>query len=494
MSRSLDALVARLRTHGLLASEPPGDAVGLEVQRVTTDSRYVTNGTLFCAVRGVAGDGHRYLPAAAAAGAIAALVESPDPTAAIPQIRVTNGRTAAAFAAAAFYDDPWDELQLIGVTGTNGKTTTAAVLRHLLSRRGPAASVGTLGVVGPDGRPLPGTEGLTTPGPAEFAEVIRKLVGMGVGSVAMEVSSHALHQDRVAAGTFAAAIFTNLSRDHLDYHGSLEEYRRSKLKLVDRVREGGVIAANADDPAWEGIGREGVHLVRFGMQGRGEVQAVDVEYRSSGVAWNLHTPSCTASVNLPLFGTYNIYNALGAAAALWALGWTSDQIAEGLAALPQVPGRLERIAGTTGPAILIDFAHTPDALGRALEALRPLVSGRLLVVFGAGGDRDEGKRPEMGRVAAEHADFSIVTSDNPRHEDPLAIAEAIESGMGDAPRLRILDRAEAIARAIELATPKDLVLLAGKGHETYQIWGDEHRPFDERQVVQGILNRKGIAS
>jgi len=195
---------------------------------------------------------------------------------------------------------------------------------------------------------------------------------------------------------------------------------------------------------------------------------------------------------MPLFGIYNVYNALGAAAALWGMGWTAERIAEGLSGVPQVPGRLERVPGTSGPAILIDYAHTPDALERALQALRPLVQGRLIVVFGAGGDRDRGKRPAMGAVAAENADFSIVTTDNPRHEDPLAIAEDIESGMGGAPRLRIIDRREAIARAIDLAMPRDLVLLSGKGHETYQIWGDEHRHFDEREVVAEILARKGL--
>ncbi len=494
MRSVLSAIVARLADEGLLAPGAPQPGVDLAIDRVTSDSRFVEPGSLFCAVRGVLGDGHTFLADAARAGAAAALVELPDESVRIPQVVVTNGRIAAAFAAAEFFGDPSRDMTLIGVTGTNGKTTTTAILRHLLASRAPAGSIGTLGVVGPDGRTVPGTEGLTTPGPAQVAEELRRLADLGVRSAAMEVSSHALDQNRVDAVTFAAAIFTNLSRDHLDYHGTEASYRAAKLRLIELIRPGGVLVANADDPAWADIGREGVHLVRYGTRGRGEVQAVDIRYRDGGVEWHLHTPSCTAPVRAPLFGTFNVYNALGAAAALWGLGWNSELIAEGLAGMPQIPGRLEAVAGATNPAVLIDFAHTPDALERALAALRPLVEGRLIVVFGAGGDRDAGKRPEMGRVAAEHADLTILTSDNPRHEDPVAILDEIEAGMGDAPRRRITDRRDAIEAALEEAAAGDLVLLAGKGHERYQIWGAEKRPFDERVIVQEILNRKGIAS
>jgi len=493
MSAPLGRLLNALAEKGLLREGFEAPLQDIEIDRVTTDSRFVSPGTLFCAARGTVGDGHDYLPQVSAAGAVVALVEFRNPDVDIAQIAVLDGRRAAAFAAAELYGNPSRELSVIGITGTNGKTTTAAILRHLLSRRLPAASIGTLGVVGREGRMIPGTEGLTTPGPAQISEVLRRLRGEGVEAVAMEASSHALEQGRVAAVEFVAAIFTNLSRDHLDYHGSLEHYRAAKLKLIDLVRRGGVIAPNIDDPAWAEIQREGTHLVRFGALGRGEVQAENVRFTNSGLQWELRTPSCGATVRMPLFGLYNVYNALGSAAALWGLGWSSEAIAEGLHDVPQVPGRLERIAGAGGPAILVDYAHTPDALQRALLAVRPLVTGRLIVLFGAGGDRDRGKRPEMGRVAARHADLSIVTTDNPRHEDPLSIAEEIESGMGDAPRLRILDRREAIARAIDLATARDLVLLAGKGHETYQIWGDEHRHFDEREVVEEIFHKKGLA-
>jgi UDP-N-acetylmuramoyl-L-alanyl-D-glutamate--2,6-diaminopimelate ligase len=485
---TLGRVVARLEREGLLrpgASSVPAD---LPVRGVAVDSRRVEAAWLFCAVVGTGGDGHRYLADVAARGAAAATVERRDPALALPQVEVTEGRLAAAHAAAELHGDPWEALLLVGITGTNGKTTSAAILRHLLARRGPAASIGTLGAVGPDGRVVPGTEGLTTPGPVETAAWLRRLADGGVRGVAMEVSSHALHQGRVAAARFDAALFTNLSRDHLDYHHTMEEYRAAKLRLLELLKPGGVAALNADDPAWEGVEAPRGRTVRFGMERPAEVRAEEVRAAPGGMEWTLRTPEGARRVLLPLFGGYNVANALGAAAALWGLRWPLEEIAAGLEVLPQVPGRLERVEAPGVPApVLIDYAHTPDALETALRALRPLVPGRLIVVFGAGGDRDRGKRPEMGRVAAELADLPVVTSDNPRTEDPARIADDVESGMGDAPRLRVLDRREAIRRALEEAREGDLVLLAGKGHETYQVWGTEVRPFDERVVIGEIL-------
>lgn len=495
MSAPLSRVVERLRREGLLRDPDAALPAERELRGVAVDSRRVEEGFLFCAVAGTGGDGHRYLPEVAARGAAAATVERRDPEAALPQVEVTSGRLAAAHAAAELSGDPWNELVLVGITGTNGKTTSAAILRHLLSGRGPAASIGTLGAVGPDGRVLPGTEGLTTPGPVEAAEWLRRLAGEGVRGVAMEVSSHALHQGRVAAARFDAAVFTNLSRDHLDYHGTMEEYRSAKLRLLELLKPDGVAALNADDPAWAGVEAPRGRTVRFGMGADAEVRAAEVAARPGGMEWTLSTPDGSRRVRLPLFGEYNVANALGAAAALWGLGWTVDEVAAGLESLPQVPGRLERVEAPGVPAtVLIDYAHTPDALETALRALRPAVPGRLIVLFGAGGDRDRGKRPEMGRVAAALADLSVVTSDNPRTEDPAKIADEVESGMGDAPRVRLLDRREAIRWALEEAREGDLVLLAGKGHETYQVWGTEPRPFDERVVIRELLSGSGALS
>jgi UDP-N-acetylmuramoyl-L-alanyl-D-glutamate--2,6-diaminopimelate ligase len=487
----LRRIVDRLADEGLLHEAPHDGAWQTgSVTGIAVDSRRVVAGGLFCAIPGTVADGHLFLRDAAARGALGALVERPDRSLTLPQFVVERARPAAAFAAAAFFGDPWHDLTLIGVTGTNGKTTTAAILRHLLSRRAPAASVGTLGVIGPDAKVIRGSEGLTTPSAVEVAEWLRRLADMDVRGVAMEVSSHALDQGRVAAARFDAAIFTNLSRDHLDYHGTFDSYRDAKLRLLDLLKPGCVPIVNADDAVWKGVSEHAERCVRFGTGIGADVRAEDVTITRGGMEWTLHTPDGTADVHLPLFGSYNVANALGAAAALWSLGWTPTETAAGLETLPQVPGRLERVAGGPGvPTVLVDYAHTPDALAGALTAVRPLVRGRLIVVFGAGGDRDRGKRPDMGRIAALGADLAIVTSDNPRTEDPERIIDDIESGMGDAPRLRVPDRAEAIERALAEAGEDDLIVLAGKGHETYQICGTEKRPFDERQVVRSILER-----
>jgi UDP-N-acetylmuramoyl-L-alanyl-D-glutamate--2,6-diaminopimelate ligase len=494
VSISLGQLLDRLEREGLLLPGAPiGSAVrGAEVLDVSTDSRTAAPGSVFCAVRGNECDGHAFLTDVANAGALAAFVEAADPGVDLPQITVANGRLAAACAAAAFYADPWNDLTLVGITGTNGKTTSAAILRDMLAREVPTASIGTLGALGPDGEVIPGTEGLTTPGPIAFARWLRELHGEGAQAVAMEVSSHSLDQGRVAAARFDAALFTNLSRDHLDYHGSLEAYRAAKLLLVDLVKPGGVVVINADDPAWHDVASSDARVIRFGLHVPADVTAQDVTASAAGMDFRLCTPDGSVHASLPLFGTYNVSNALGVAAVLWGLGWSPDRIATGLRDVPQVPGRLERVPTPPGtPPVVIDFAHTADALERALDALRPLTTGRLIVVFGAGGDRDQGKRAEMGRAAAGRADLSIVTSDNPRSESPEKIAAEVESGMGNAPRRRVIDRREAIRVALSEAGPEDLVLLAGKGHETYQIWGDERRPFDERAVVREIFAGTG---
>jgi UDP-N-acetylmuramoyl-L-alanyl-D-glutamate--2,6-diaminopimelate ligase len=488
---SLGAIARRLEREGLLRGvvNAPESLDPVVLTDVTGDSRQAATGTLFCAVAGNAGDGHAFLGDVAHKGAGAATVERADESLALPQVVVSDGRLASAYAAAEFFGDPWNELTLVGITGTNGKTTTAAILRHVLGRRGPAASIGTLGAVGGDGHVIPGTEGLTTPGPVDLARWLRRMVDDGVRSVAMEVSSHALHQGRAAAARFDAGLFTNLTRDHLDYHQTMEAYREAKLGLVDLLKPDGAAVLNADDEAWRGVDGRGRRTIRFALSHKAEVRADDVRVGGGGMEWTLTTPNGAVDVALPLFGAYNVANALGAAATLWSLGWSAGEIATGLATLPQVPGRLERVAGPpNAPTTLIDYAHTPDALERALQAVRPLVKGRVIVVFGAGGDRDPGKRPEMGGIAARLADLAIVTSDNPRTEDPDRIADDVERGMGDAPRVRILDRTEAIRRALHEGRPEDLVLLAGKGHETYQIRGTEKFDFDERVIVNEILS------
>jgi len=323
------------------------------------------------------------------------------------------------------------------------------------------------------------------PGPIELQQLLRKLVDDGVGRVAMEVSSHALDQHRVDGVEYDVAVFTNVTRDHLDYHGTMEKYFAAKAKLLDYLRPHGTAVVNLDDQAWKGLPGERRRVAFSERVPSAEVHAADIHFTPRGSHWNLVRGGERHAVTLPLIGDVNVANALGAAAAAWALGLTGERIAERLSNVPQVPGRLELISET--PAVLRDYAHTPDALDRAIDAVRPFTLGRLIVVFGCGGDRDEGKRPEMGAIAARKAAIAIVTSDNPRTEAPERILDDIEAGMGKAPHERIEDRRAAIARALELAGDGDVVLLAGKGHETYQVRGTTKLPFDERTIVQDLL-------
>jgi UDP-N-acetylmuramoyl-L-alanyl-D-glutamate--2,6-diaminopimelate ligase len=457
------------------------------VESVDDDSRQVRRGDLFIAVKGSERDGHDYLDKAQAAGAVAAVVENAKRTA-LPAIVVREGRRAAAVVAAAAFDWPVRQLRLIGITGTNGKTTTAHLLRHLLdSPRARAASIGTVGVlIGSEGEPLGGDSGLTTPGSVELQRLLRALVDARVGQVAMEVSSHALHQHRVEGLEFEAAVFTNLTRDHLDYHKSMDEYRAAKARLCEYLAPHGTVVVNADDPAWRTLPTNR-RKVGFSARAAGaEVHAQDVSYSPRGSSWTLRVGPEAFPVRLPLIGDFNIANALGAAAAAYSVGLASATIAARLSTVPQVPGRLEVVHER--PVVLRDYAHTPDALERALQAVRPFTKGRLIAVFGAGGDRDRGKRPQMGGIAETLADFAIVTSDNPRTEDPDTILDQIEEGMREQRHERIEDRRAAIARALDLAGDDDVILLAGKGHETYQIRGTEKLPFDEKAIV-GELSR-----
>lgn len=458
---------------------------------ITDDSRRVGSRGLFLAVRGSLRDGHDFLNAAHTAGASAALVEDPSRTD-LPAIivREGEGRNAAALAAAAAYEWPARQLRVVGVTGTNGKTTTVHMLRHLLDGAGArAASIGTLGVrVGSDGRGVDGGSGLTTPGPVELQRVFRALVDDGVRSVAMEMSSHALDQHRAEGVTFDAAVFTNLTRDHLDYHGTVERYLAAKARLVDQVSPMGVVVVNADDRAWDHLSARG-RLVRFSAEGaEADVRATDVDPGPQGSAFTLWAGGESQRVLLPLIGGFNIANALGAGAAAWVLGVAPSVIAERLSSMPQVPGRLERLAEQ--PVVLRDYCHTPDALERALDALRPFTAGRLICVFGAGGDRDHGKRPLMGAMVTTHADVTIVTSDNPRTEDPERIIDDIVAGIAGTDYVRLVDRRAAIAHALRMAAPGDVVLLAGKGHETYQVIGTNTVDFDEKIIVHELLGAR----
>jgi UDP-N-acetylmuramoyl-L-alanyl-D-glutamate--2,6-diaminopimelate ligase len=480
------AIVAALDRAGLLVqASPPHEPSWPAITGVTTDSRQVERGMLFCAIRGTAQDSHQFVARAAERGAAAALVEVQQPVA-LPQIVVRDGRRAAAVAAETWYDRPAARLNLIGVTGTNGKTTTVVLARHVLSALEPMGSIGTLGAFDAAGESVPSEAGnLTTPGPIDLQATLAALVQRGARGVAMEVSSHSLDQGRVDGLVFRAAIFTNLTRDHLDYHKSMEEYFRAKAKLLQFLASDGLAVVNADDPAWRILPRDHRRVEYSEHAGGSDVTARQLALDASGARFELVTPTGSAAVRLPLLGRFNVANALAVAACAWGLGVAPDTIAAHLTSAPQVPGRMERIAER--PCIVLrDYAHTPDALERALEALRPLTRGRLIVVFGAGGDRDRGKRAPMGAIAVHRSAVAIATSDNPRTEDPEKILDEVEAGMAGTRHHREVDRRKAIALALELARKGDTILLAGKGHETYQVIGTEKQPFDEREIVRNL--------
>ena len=471
-------LIGELRGADLLISAPPS---GPAPAALTVDSRSVSGGSVYIAVRGSVADGHRFVPDAVRRGASAVVVETAGESG-VPEIVVRDGRRAALALGAAWYGHPARRLTLIGVTGTNGKTTTTGILRHLLNARSSSGSIGTLGAFDGHGQAVDSTAGmLTTPGPIDLQATLAALAERGVDRVTMETSSHSLDQGRLDGLGFAAGVFTNLTRDHLDYHGTMDSYLASKLKLGSLLRESGVEVVNLDDGAWSALPARSPR-VTFGLHPAADVRATEIVLDATGSRFRLTGCFGEAEVSLPLLGDFNVANALAAAACALALGIPLVEVRGGLSSSPQVPGRMERL--TERPCVVLrDYAHTPDALERALATLRPLTAGRLVVVFGCGGDRDKGKRPLMGRIAAELADVAVVTSDNPRTEDPEIIIDDIEQGMGGAAHLRIPDRLAAIHAALEQARPGDTLLLAGKGHETYQVLGTERVPFDEREIV-----------
>src|SRR5882762_3111201 len=494
MSRSLQEVIDALARAGVLIDAPNPAAGPLpDITGLSADARRLKPGMLFCAVRGAVLDGHAFVADAAARGAAAALVESRQ-SVAIPQILVRNGRRAAAIAAEAWYQHPAARLQLIGVTGTNGKTTSVILSQHVLNPLWPMGAIGTLGAFDPSGAPVDSEAGnLTTPGPIDLQATLAALVDRGAGGVAMEVSSHSLDHGRVEGLRFRAAIFTNLTRDHLDYHETFDAYFAAKAKLIGYLADPGLAVINADDAAWARLPRS-PHRITFGAAERGksaDVTARDVRVDAKGARFTLVTTQGSFPVALPLLGRFNVANALGVAACAVGLDVPPNVVADRLSTSPQVPGRMERIA--RDPCVVLrDYAHTPDALERALETVREVTSpsGRVVVVFGARvvgrHNRDRGKRAPMGEIAVRLADIAIVTSDNPRTEDPEKILDDVEAGMAGRQHYRVVDRRAAIGQALELAREGDTVLLAGKGHETYQVVGTTKEPFDERQIVRSL--------
>jgi UDP-N-acetylmuramoyl-L-alanyl-D-glutamate--2,6-diaminopimelate ligase len=439
------------------------------VSGMAIDSRAVLAGDLFCCLRGERVDGHMYAADAVAAGSVALLVDHRLGLAAT-EVVVPETRAAVGPLAATLWGHPSQAMSVVGITGTNGKTTTAHLLASILERAGrPTGVLGTL------------TGSFTTPEAPELQARLAALVQDGRRAVAMEVSSHALAMDRVAGTRFAFAVFTNLGRDHLDFHGTMERYFAAKAKLfTPGLSDHGVV--NVDDP-------RGRHLVDVGAipmtsYSMDDVRDLDVGVTSSRFTWR------GRSIGLPVGGRFNVSNALAAATTATVLGVDEPTIAAGLSAAPPVPGRMEAVDAGQPFRVVVDFAHTPDALEGLLGELRSAVDGRLIIVFGCGGDRDRTKRPLMGRVASDGADLVVVTSDNPRSEPPEAIIGEVVAGIPPARRANLVtepDRRAAIGLALDAARPGDAVVIAGKGHETTQTVAGESRPFDDREAARQLL-------
>jgi len=503
-----------MRFDELIADIMPLSSTGVkgqEIQGLYYDSRLVKPGGLFFALRGTKSDGHAFLRTAAANGAVGAIVED---VTAVPSglayVQVANARKAMAMLAAKFSGDATATRPLVGVTGTNGKTTTTFLAEGILAAAG--LNAGVLGTISYRFGDLAIEASHTTPESIELQAALQQLAVAGAKGFVMEVSSHALEQCRVDGCHFDVAIFTNLTRDHLDYHGTMEAYLESKLRLFRELLAPGVgkgmrtAVVNLDDPAApQVLAAAAGPTLTFGLTAGAAVTAREITFSTSGIRATLVTPIGTAELVSPLLGRYNLSNLLGAAAAGVALGLPLATIAAGLRNHRTVPGRLEPVPDRNGITVLVDYAHTGDALENVLKTMAELKTQRLITLFGCGGDRDRGKRPVMGEVAMRFSDLAVVTSDNPRTEDPDSIIVEIVAGIAPlhcrqytAAQLSagelaakgfavIPDRRQAIRTAIAAARPGDIVVLAGKGHEDYQIIGTTKHHFDDREEAAAAL-------
>ena len=470
----------------------------VEVNAVQYDSRKVNRGDLFVAIPGTAVDGQHFVVDAISRGAIAVVLEDdaavPDALflhAGVVKIVVPDARVALAFLAANAYGQPSHRLRLIGVTGTNGKTTTTYLIKAALEAHG--EQVGLIGTIQYDlgGQCVPATH--TTPESLELNALLNDMVAHGCTAAVMEVSSHALAQHRVHGLQFVAGVFTNLTQDHLDYHGTMDAYFAAKKKLFDALPADAVAVTNADDPRGDAIVQDTrARVVRYGLDARADVSASAVAMNVGGMEFTIAMPGSSTAVRTALTGRFNIANILAAVGTATAIGVPCDVAVKGIAAVPSVRGRFEQIPAPGGWTAIVDYAHTPDALENTLHAIRHMLGtdrrGKIITVFGCGGDRDRSKRPQMGRIASEMSDITIVTSDNPRKEDPLAIILEICAGIHTPATVQTEpDRRLAIARALAMAGPGDVVLIAGKGHEEYQVVGTTKTHLDDREEVHAFI-------
>jgi UDP-N-acetylmuramoyl-L-alanyl-D-glutamate--2,6-diaminopimelate ligase len=509
--RQADNAAASTRDSKDRLSSPgdPGAGAGADVSGVTYDSRQARPGSVFVALRGARADGASFARDAVKRGAIAVISEAvAPPDVAVPWVRVADARLTLAALAAIIERRPSEELTLIGITGTNGKTTTAYLLASIFEAAG--VRCGRIGTVGHRIGNREVAADRTTPEAPELQRMLREMVDEGCGACVMEVSSHALVLRRTDHLHFAAAIFTNLTRDHLDFHGDMEEYFLAKRRLFELLPDAGLGVANLDDRRGTEFAAAAPRPVTYAIDAVADVRPGPLALSLEGLSFEVRTPRGTLHLRSPLVGRPNVYNILAAVTAAMALDVPFSAIEKGISQLAKVPGRFQVVSEPADDVrVVVDYAHTDDALKNLLETARPLATGRIITVFGCGGDRDKSKRPLMGAVAARLSDLVIVTSDNPRSEDPEQIIDEIKRGIvmpadrlpprgQPAPKstacLAISDRKTAIERAIREARPGDLVLIAGKGHEKYQVIGDRVTAFDDVEVARATLARRRAGS
>jgi UDP-N-acetylmuramoyl-L-alanyl-D-glutamate--2,6-diaminopimelate ligase len=463
------------------------DVKALDITGLASDSREVECGSLFVAIAGYKSDGHEFIEQAVKNGASALVVEKDVGDQPIPVFRVHNTRKILAELAYRFYGFPSHDLEIIGITGTNGKTTVSLLLESILKTAG--KQVGLIGTLMYRWKGYQVSAVRTTPESTHLHSMLLKMKEAGVKSVVIEVSSHALALYRVHCLQFRGAIFTNLSRDHMDFHHSPESYKEAKAILFQNIQSEGIGVINGDDPAAPAMikGCEG-KTVTYGLNASSDYQIDDIQTGNSNVSFKIHFEGKYVQITTPLWGRFNVMNCAAAAVMALELGVSDKDICQGISEVSRIPGRMERFTSDMGFQVIVDYAHTPDALINLLSAVREFTSGSVIVVFGCGGERDRGKRPEMGKAASQGADQIILTSDNPRREKPEAILLDILKGMKNMKGIKTIpDRREAIQTAINMAKKGDTVVLAGKGHETVQQIGKEKIPFDDREVVRRFL-------
>jgi len=482
----------------IIGSEIRGDA-GTECRGISIDSRKISPGDLFICLPGHTVDGHDYANKAAEAGAAALVVQRWLDDVTLPQLKVKDSRVAMAVLGNVFFDFPSSRMKVIGVTGTNGKTTTTYLIERILLDQGKSA-----GLIGTIQRRFAGQTfpmSGTTPESLDLQRYLHEMKEADTDYCVMEVSSHALDQGRVKGTKFRTAVFTNLTQDHLDYHKSMEEYRAAKGLFFSRLgntyasspEERSYAVLNADDPASAYFAKQtAVEIVTYGVDQEADVRASNIRITAKGTTFRADTFLGNIDITLKMVGKFNVYNALAAMTVALLEGVSLQDIKSSLEAVPGVDGRVEAVDEGQSFAVIVDYAHTPDGLENVLNAVNEFAKGRVICVFGCGGDRDRTKRPIMGKIAARLSGYVIVTSDNPRTEDPELILKDIEAGLEEdgVPRERyelIVDRREAIQKAIEMASPEDVVLIAGKGHETYQLIGKEVHDFDDRIVAKEAI-------